>query len=188
VPQSQLLESVVAVLDDLRLEYMLTGSLVSSLQGEPRATHDIDLVVSIREEVIPELVARFSAPHYYLSEAAVREAVKTRGMFNLLDSREGDKVDFWLLTDTPFDQSRFARRIVQDVGGLDIPVSSPEDTILAKLQWCSLAGGSEKQFYDALRVYEVQYGAIDEEYLLHWIAELSLDALWVRLLREAEPL
>ena len=27
---------------------MITGSVVSSLQGEPRATHDIDVVVAIR--------------------------------------------------------------------------------------------------------------------------------------------
>jgi len=37
----------------------------------------------------------------------------------------------------------------------EIWVSSPEDTILAKLRWANLSGGSEKQFIDALRVYEV---------------------------------
>lgn len=188
MPQSQLLESVVAALDELRLEFMLTGSLVSSMQGEPRATHDIDVVILIRAESIPKLVARFSAPDYYLSEVAVREAVETGGMFNLLDTREGDKVDFWLLTDTPFDKSRFARRTWQDVDGLKVPVSSPEDTILAKLRWCSLSGGSEKHFYDALRVYEVQYDVINKEYLLHWVGELGLGELWTRLRGEAEPL
>jgi hypothetical protein len=36
--------------------------------------------------------------------------------------------------------------------GLEMQVSSPEDTILAKLRWAKLLGGSEKQITDALRV------------------------------------
>ena len=31
-----------------------------------------------------------------------------KSQFNLLDIRNGDKVDFWMLSDEPFDQSRFA--------------------------------------------------------------------------------
>ena len=38
---------------DLGDEYMVTGSLASSLQGEPRATHDIDVVPAIREPAAP---------------------------------------------------------------------------------------------------------------------------------------
>ena len=38
--QQELLRRVVKELEELDVEYMLTGSLVSSLQGEPRATHD----------------------------------------------------------------------------------------------------------------------------------------------------
>ena len=45
--QQELLRLVVQSLDDLDVEYMLTGSIVSSLQGGPRSTHDIDLVVAI---------------------------------------------------------------------------------------------------------------------------------------------
>ncbi len=38
-------------------------------------------------------------------------------------------------------------------------------TILAKLRWAKLSGGSEKQFTDALRVFEVQAGELDLDYL-----------------------
>lgn len=38
---------MVEVLQRAGVPYMVTGSLVSSLQGEPRATHDIDLIVQI---------------------------------------------------------------------------------------------------------------------------------------------
>lgn len=82
-------------------------------------------------------------------------------MFNLINLKEGDKVDFWILTDDPFDKSRFSRRITEEFMGIKLLVSTPEDTILAKLKWAKESGGSEKQFIDALRVYEVQYGKID---------------------------
>jgi len=65
-------------------------------------------------------------------------------------------------------------------------VSTPEDTILVKLRWAKLSGGSEKQFIDALRVYEVQYGNLDLNYLDHWVKKLEIEPLWKQLLDEAE--
>jgi hypothetical protein len=102
-------------------------------------------------------------------------------MFNLLALAEGDKVDFWMLTDEPFDQSRFARKLVQEVLGMRLKVSAPEDTILAKLRWCQLSGGSEKQFTDALRVYELQGEKLDDSYLQQWVRQLGLEQLWTQL-------
>ncbi len=65
-------------------------------------------------------------------------------------------------------------------------VSSPEDTILAKLRWAKLSGGSEKQFTDALCVYEVQYGKLDTDYMEHWAKKLDIESLWIRPINEAE--
>ncbi len=92
-----------------------------------------------------------------------------------------------MLTDSPFDQSRFARRQRIDIGGQFVDVSSPEDTILMKLLWCKQSGGSEKQFNDVLRVYELQADLLDQDYLQKWLAELGVDDLWQRVLDEAEP-
>ncbi len=39
--QQELLISVVRAIENAGVEYILTGSIVSSLQGEPRSTHDI---------------------------------------------------------------------------------------------------------------------------------------------------
>jgi hypothetical protein len=70
--------------------------------------------------------------------------------------------------------------------GLKMQVSSPEDTILAKLRWAKLSGGSEKQFTDALRVYEVQSGKLNIDYMEHWAKKLDVESLWKRLINEAE--
>lgn len=184
--QQELLKKVIATLDQSGIDYMITGSVASSLQGEPRSTHDIDVVVAIQETDIKGLVEAFAPPQYYLDAESIREAISHGSMFNLIDVAEGDKVDFWLLTNQPFDQSRFARKYAEEVMGMRLKVSSPEDTILAKLQWAMKSGGSEKQFTDALRVFEVQQGTLDLSYLNEWAVALAVEDLWNRLQDEAE--
>ena len=184
--QQDLLRKVVSALDKAEIDFMLTGSFASSLQGEPRSTHDIDLVVDMKSSHINFLMKEFPAPDYYLSKTAITDALRTESMFNLLDVNEGEKVDFWMLTDKAFDQSRFQRRQRNSIEDFHVFVTSPEDTILAKLNWSKLSGGSEKHFGDALRVFEVQFGTLDMEYLEKWVEELGVIIDWQRLLDEAD--
>jgi hypothetical protein len=165
---------------------MVTGSIASSLYGEPRLTHDIDIVVALAPDSIDVFLRAFQAPAFYLSCESILGAIGNQSMFNLLDVLGGDKVDFWILTTEPFDCSRFSRRRRQTVEATQIDVSTPEDTILAKLRWSELSGGSEKQFQDALRVYEVQYAALDIAYINHWAGHLNVEPLWRRLQTDAE--
>ena len=186
--QQELLKRVVEVLNDLRIEYMVSGSLVSSLQGEPRATYDIDIVVALKPPDAKELPKAFPPPEYHLPLDSIRTALATEGMFNLIAVKAGDRVDFWILTDQPFDRSRFSRKYVEKVMGMEISVSSPEDTILMKLSWAHKSGGSEKHFTDALRVYEVQYGRLDAAYLEEWAERLDIGPLYKKLQEEAEAI
>jgi hypothetical protein len=186
--QEDLLRHLVESMEGAGIGYMITGSVASSLQGEPRASHDLDVVVAVREEDVASLLRAFPHPPFYVDEAAIREAIRTGGMFNVIDPTEGDKIDFWMLTDEEFDASRFARRVRQSFLGLELSVSSPEDTILAKLRWSKLAGGARKTFEDALRVYEVQYERLDRSYLAEWAARLGVVDEWQRLEEEAQPL
>ena len=189
--QPELLRLVGEQLEAAGIDYMVSGSIASSLQGEPRATHDIDIVVAVRAPAT-EAAARFKAsfpePRFYLDQDAVRDAITSRGMFNLIDVRTGDKVDFWLLTDDGFDRARFDRRYVEIFEGARIPVSRPEDTILMKLRWAVMLGGSEKQVTDALRVYEVQHGRLDESYMDRWATTLGVSETMTRLRTEARPI
>ena len=64
--QQELLVRVAAVLDELAIACMLSGSLVSSLQGEPRSSHDVDVVVALAEEHVIPLTAAFPPPRFPL--------------------------------------------------------------------------------------------------------------------------
>jgi hypothetical protein len=185
--QPELLAKVIQTLAEVGVEYMVTGSLASSLQGEPRLSHDIDLVVALNEEHAAALLRAFPPPEYYLSETAMMSAIAKRQMFNLLEVAGGNKVDFWLLTDEPFDRARFSRRQWYEVRRRRVRVSSPEDTILAKLRWAKMCGGSEKQFADATHVYEFQRSVLNLAYINEWVERLGLQELWTRLQSEAAP-
>lgn len=184
--QQGLLKRVVETLDEQAIPYMVSGSIVSSLQGEPRATHDVDLVIDITPSSAHRLARALDDPKLYLDEDAAVSAIARCKMFNLIDASSGDKIDFWPLTDSPFDRSRFSRRITANVFGLQLMVSTPEDTILKKLEWARQCGGSEKQFIDALRVYEVQAGTLDEDYMRRWALELGIADLLDQVFEQAE--
>jgi hypothetical protein len=184
--QSELLKRVVRKLEGVGIEYMVTGALASSLYGAPRSTHDVDLVIAVKEDSVAKLVEAFSPPDFHVSKSSVQEAVAEEGLFTVFDRREALKIDFWILTGSPFDQSRFARRCIKRGAGTRMTVSSPEDTILVKLWWTKQCGRSEKQFTDALRVYEVQRERLDRKYLERWAKKLRVESLWARLKKEAE--
>jgi hypothetical protein len=184
--QQELLKKVLQILDSIQVNFMITGSIASSLQGEPRSTNDMDIVIDLPQNKVSGFLAAFPLPDYCLDKESICRALKEQGAFNLIESKHGDKIDFWILTDDLFDRSRFARRVNEEFMGVRFEVSSPEDTILMKLKWAKLSGGSEKQFVDALRVYEVQYGKLDIDYIEKWVRTLAIEELWKSLTQEAE--
>jgi hypothetical protein len=78
--QPELLIKVLAWLHQNQIDYMITGSLVSSIQGEPRATHDVDILVNITRQTIPLLIKAFKPPGYYLSQSAIEEAIEHKSI------------------------------------------------------------------------------------------------------------
>jgi hypothetical protein len=83
--QFGLLKVTAEALDRLHIPFMISGSHASSLQGEPRMTHDIDVVVDVSGDQVDALLAEFPSPAYYASREAVDQAVAMRGMFNVID-------------------------------------------------------------------------------------------------------
>lgn len=180
------MNKVIEVLDKNGIDYMISGSIASSILGEPRATHDIDIVIEMKSEKAKALCDQFPPPDYYLDEESIKEAIKVKGHFNLIYTPEGDKVDFWLTKDESFDRSRFGRKKEMKFEGLKLKVSTPEDIILMKLYWAKISGGSERQFTDALRVYEVQFNKLDLGYLDTWAKRLDVENLLENIKKEAE--
>lgn len=186
--QPELVIRAARGLDEAGVAYMVTGSVASSLQGEPRLTHDVDLVVALDERDLDKVLAAFPAPQFYADSAAALDAIRSHRMFSFIELATGGKIDFWMLTPDAFDRSRFERRLTDDSLGYPLRVSAPEDTILAKLRWARASGGSQKQYSDALHILEVQGGGLDAAYMDLWAASLGVTDLLQKLRAEAEPI
>jgi len=171
---SDFVRRLVEVLDGLALPYMFVGSAASTLHGPPRSTQDIDLVVALTLEDVHRLVVAFPDDEYYVSAEAIRDAVLRRYAFNIIDLESGWKADFMVLKVRPFSRKEFERRQRAVVFGTPSWVATPEDTILAKLEWSDLAGGSARQRDDVLGVLEAQWERLDVAYLEHWASELGI--------------
>ena len=89
-------------------------------------------------------------------------------MFNVIDFESGWKIDLIILKDRPFSRSEFARRRPAMIGGLEVPVASPEDVILSKLEW-NLMTPSRRQVEDARQVALNNAGQLDASYLRGWV-------------------
>ena len=182
--QFRLLEEIITKLNGNNIQYMLTGSIVSSLQGVPRSTHNIDIIVPISKNDLTKFTRGFPKEEFYYRRKTIEQAIDNKTQFNLISTEFGDMIDFWLLTDSEFDKSRFSRRLDIKFLDLNIFVSSPEDTILEKLLWSKLSGGSKKHFLDALKVYELQLDLMDMQYLEEWAEKLNIKHLLIKVKEE----
>ena len=51
-----LVEIFTTPLNASKIEYMVTGSVAALMYGEPRLTHDVDLVIDLKKEYLKSLV------------------------------------------------------------------------------------------------------------------------------------
>jgi len=176
------LPMLVQMLEETGIPYALTGSLASMAWGQPRATYDADVLVDLRAADIDKLIHAFPSPGWYLDRDAIVEALRGGGEFNAIHGATGTKVDFWVKTNRPADAMRFARRRRATVAGVACWVLSPEDTILAKLEWIQ-AAPSDRQKADVAGILAAQADKLDFDYLREWAERLGARELLDEALR-----
>jgi len=171
-------------LDVAGIPFMLTGSFASSYHGAPRATQDIDLVIAPERSQLTTLRQLLPEAEYYMDEPAALEAFECEGQFNVVDLATGWKIDLIMRRSRPFSRTEFNRRAVAELEGLQVPIATAEDILLAKLEWAKL-GESERQVDDAAGILEIRAGDLDMNYVLHWVRELELESQWALAQRRA---
>lgn len=178
---------VTQALERLSIPYAVGGSLASSVHGVMRSTLDVDIVADLKLEHISPLVAAL-AKEFYVDDEMMRGAIENYSSFNLIHYETAFKVDIFIRRPRPFDQAQLERRrtavIVTDPEQ-SVYVVSPEDIILAKLEWYRLGGEtSDRQWRDILGVIKTRAEDLDLAYLRHWAAELNVSDLLERALRD----
>lgn len=168
------------------VQYVIGGSLASSAWGQERTTRDADLAVLLDEKQLKILDTLIAWP-YIMDTDSIQASLAQPKEFSsgqILNGETLDKVDLFLLTDSPYTQARLAnRRYIEVAPGVSLPFSSPEDTVITKLRWFVLGNKvSDRQWNDIVQILEMQSGKLDESYLIEWATHFSV----LELLREAK--
>jgi len=179
---------VARTLERLGIRYAVGGSLASSLHGVMRSTLDVDIVAEMTPGHIPPLVAALSG-EFYADAEMMRDAIQHHGCFNLIHFETAFKVDIFVRKPRAFDGMQLERRrasVIATEPDESVYVISPEDTILAKLEWYRMGGEvSGRQWRDILGVLKTRAGELDLAYLRQWALTLNVGDLLERALAEA---
>ena len=165
----ELLKKVCLSLDKHRISYMLSGSLALGFYAVSRTTRDIDIVIELRHSDVDNLLSEFNG--FYFNRATIDEEIKRRGMFNLIDTTSGYKIDFIIVKDSPYALEAFNRRQRLESDGYYLWVISMEDLVIAKLMWIQ-DYESDRQISDIKSLLLNEH--LDKKYLAHWVHELRL--------------
>jgi len=160
----KLLCKIARVLENLKIPYFVTGGFAVAVLAKPRFTADIDIVIKLAPQKISQLSKKLLAldKDIYLSEEAIKDALKNKGEFNFIHSQTGLKVDFWIKR---YLFEKFERGIVKKINGQKVVFISPEDLILSKLIWYK-ESESSRHLEDVESILEI--ARPDLNYIKKW--------------------
>ncbi len=180
--EPDLIELFVQPLNEHKIRYLVSGSVAAMLYGEPRVTHDIDLVVFLRAQDIPRFPDAYPWPQFYLpppSVIAAEVARERRGHFNVIDTDSGLKADFYTANQDVLHAWAFRHAKHYFLKSTSVQVAPPEYVILRKLEYFR-EGGSEKHVRDIRSMLAVSREQIDHLAMGEWVTRLGLEVEWKR--------
>ncbi len=144
---------------------MVVGSFARSFHSFARSTQDADIVVAVNWAGLDRFLAELG-PGFSLDPQGTFEKNTGTLRQTLIHKETEFKTELFLLSDDPFDQERFRRKLAFDFNGHPSFVLTAEDVIVTKLR-----SARSKDIEDIRDVMAVK-GAdtLDWTYLHHWTA------------------
>jgi len=158
---------VAAAIERVGGAYFVGGSVASSLQGEPRSTNDVDIVLELPLGRIGEFVEALGSD-FEVDVDMLRRALLAGSSCNIFFLPTVTKVDLFGLGGAPYDEAEFSRKrpVVVREPDVRLVVKSPEDTALRKLWWFRQGGEvSERQWRDVVQVLKFNAASLEGSYM-----------------------
>lgn len=185
----QIAIQIAEVLQDLNIQYMVGGSLASSLYGIPRTTQDIDIVADIKMEQVP-IVTNLLKNDFFIDKDLFRKSLSMKSSFNMIHLKSMFKVDIFFMKNEEAAVEEMSRRKRFDVSEEkthNIFLSSAEDIVVHKLYWYQLGEMvSDRQWNDALGVLKVQGENLDYDYLKKAADRMNVSDLLSKALEDSK--
>ena len=123
----------------------------------------------------------------------IRRALAARSCFNLIHLATSFKVDVFVLQGRPYDRAALGRKEHRSIDPVSpagvVFFATAEDTVLAKLEWYRLGDEvSDRQWSDILGIFKLQGAKLDVDYMKKWAAELKVNDLLERAVKESAEL
>jgi predicted nucleotidyltransferase len=168
VIMSGLVEAVkraTALLDEMRVPYMVFGGIANSIYGNPRLTFDVDIKFLLEQ---PDEMERFLAGIASIATILPRDPKRFIRETNVLPvDINGVRTDL-VKAELPFEKEAIARSRAIDFYGATIRVCTAEDLIIQKA-----VSTREKDWHDIKCIIENQHDRMNWAYLLKHCQELA---------------
>jgi hypothetical protein len=169
-------------LNELKLNYFVTGSVASIIYGEPRLTYDVDIVLEIKTTDTDAFRAAFPQEQFYLPPAEIIQNEMNRserGHFNVIHHDSGFKADIYLAGKDDFQRWGLDNRKEVPYGNSVLYVAPPEYVIIKKLEFYN-EGHSAKHLSDIESILRNSSEIIDRALIEDFASKFGLTDLWKR--------
>lgn len=168
------------ILNKYQIPYFITGSVASIVYGEPRLTHDIDLVINLNNINIDIFLKAFPPDQFYCPpEDVIRTEFNrnARGHFNLIHHETGFKADIYLTGREELQHWAMQNYKQIDFANSKINIAPPEYVIIKKLEFYK-EGKAQKHLSDIKSILTNSSDLIDYILLEKLINERGLTSEW----------
>lgn len=167
-------------LNNYKIQYAVTGAVASIIFGEPRMTHDIDIVIDINVNNIDNFIKAFTNEEFYCppKEVLKIEMLRaSRGHCNIIHNKTGFKADIYFTGTDKFQKWAVTSAKHFDYNGSDISIAPPEYVIIKKLEFYK-EGNVQKHIEDIKSIIFNSKELIDFPLLEKYIEEFGLIKEW----------
>lgn len=180
MPETDLVLLFTRRLEDAGFIYMITGSVAGVFYGEPRVTHDVDLVLAAPAKDAGRIAAAFPLDEFYCppEEVIVQEALRPqRGHFNLIHHETGFKADIYLANRDEFHRWALSERQQVAVDDWHVHLAPVEYVIVRKLEYFR-EGGSQKHLSDIQAMRRISGDQLRSAILEKWARRVGVWEQW----------
>lgn len=163
------------------IQFMVTGSTACIVYGEPRVTHDVDIVIELAGPAQAEAIEKsFPLADFYVPPLEAIRLEMSRGLrghFNIIHHDSGYRADVYLMGRDPLHRWAFDHRRRIPLEGSELVLAPPEYVIVRKLEFFR-EGGSEKHLRDIASILRVSFDDVELGHVERLVAQRGLAGAW----------
>ena len=160
------LAALQRLLDQYEGKCVIIGGVAVSLLGTPRLTADIDALILLSIEDIPELLQTAEAEGLTGRITDLLEFARKNRVVLLRHAESGTGIDISLGM-LPFEEEMIARSVEYDVEGMKIRLPTPEDLIILKA-----VAHRPKDLLDIQGIIN-SHPDLDHQHIRNWVQQFS---------------